>query len=268
MGFFKWNMQDQDDRPDITPDTPRKKGAARFAEILLRDGMPMIGSNLLLFLAVAVGAVMTVATHSRNSVLLTAFMGGVAFLLVAPFLCGLNDLLLRSLRDEPGFWWYTYKKNFMGNARASMLPGFFFGFITAVQLDGLFRILYSGTASGATYVAMGISLVLTVAVQLYFWPQLVLMDLNWSTLFKNSVLLVLLKPLRTLGTAVLVLLYWYFILFLFPKSIVWLLFVGFGLLQLFCLMMVYPTINSYFGLEERIRDRKEKERGQQEKYKK
>lgn len=266
MGFFRWDMQDQDDRPDITADAPRKKGAARFAEILLRDGMPMVGGNLLLFLAVTVGAVMIMAVHSQNSTFISAFMGGVAFLLAAPFLCGLNDLLLRALRDEPGFWWYTYRKKFMGNARASMLPGFFFGFITALQLDGLFRILHSETVSGAAYVAMGSSLILTVAVQLYFWPQLVLMDLTWSALFKNSVILVLLKPLRTLGTAVLVLLYWYFVLFLFPKSIVWLLFVGLGLLQLFSLMMVYPPINSYFGLEERIRSRQEKEQGQQEQY--
>ena len=36
--------------------------------------------------------------------------GAVGGLIAAPAFCGMLDTILRALRDEPGYWWHTYKR--------------------------------------------------------------------------------------------------------------------------------------------------------------
>ena len=31
-------------------------------------------------------------------------------MIAAPQIVGLNDTILRTLRDEPGYWWETYRR--------------------------------------------------------------------------------------------------------------------------------------------------------------
>lgn len=46
--------------------------------------------------------------------------------LVGPALTGLYDTILRALRDEPGFWWHTYKRVWKQSFKSSFLPGMIF----------------------------------------------------------------------------------------------------------------------------------------------
>ena len=85
--------------PGIAPDAPRKTGFPRFWETLSRA--PVCG-----------------------------LLGGA---IAGPELCALADTILRGLRDEPGFWWHTYRRAWKRSAKASLLPA----------LPGLF-LIYPG----------------------------------------------------------------------------------------------------------------------------
>ena len=58
----------------------------------------------------------------RNIVL----FGVLIYELVGPALTGLYDTILRALRDEPGFWWHTYKRVWKQSFKSSFLPGMIF----------------------------------------------------------------------------------------------------------------------------------------------
>ena len=90
--------------PGVSPDAPRKKGPARFFEILGRDLTSFYLAGLLALVSAlpfVFGVWFAVDTHSLVPLLLAGVLGGM---IAAPQLCGLLDTILRSLRDEPGFW--------------------------------------------------------------------------------------------------------------------------------------------------------------------
>ena len=44
------------------------------------------------------------------------------------------DTVLRSLRDEPGYWWETYRRVWKRNARESLVPGMLTGLVLSIQI--------------------------------------------------------------------------------------------------------------------------------------
>ena len=43
-------------------------------------------------------------------------------MIAAPQIVGLNDTILRTLRDEPGYWWETYRRTWKRNLKESCCP--------------------------------------------------------------------------------------------------------------------------------------------------
>ena len=76
-------------------------------------------------------------THSLIPLLAAGILGGM---LAAPQIVGLNDTILRALRDEPGYWWGTYKRAWKRNAKASLLPGAVCGLLLALEIFTLFHL--------------------------------------------------------------------------------------------------------------------------------
>ena len=94
MGLFNFHF----DRPGpgVSPDAPRKKGPARFFEILGRDLMSFYLAGLLALVSAlpfVFGVWFAVDTHSLVPLLLAGVLGGM---IEAPQLCGLLDTILRS----------------------------------------------------------------------------------------------------------------------------------------------------------------------------
>ena len=121
MGLFHQNFDKPG--PGVSPDAPRKKGAARFFEILGRDFSTIWMAGLLALISSLPFALLlwlAVSTHSLIPMLAAGILGGM---IAAPQIVGLNDTILRSLRDEPGFWWATYRRAWKRNVKASLLPG-------------------------------------------------------------------------------------------------------------------------------------------------
>ena len=94
MGLFHQNFDKPG--PGISPNAPRKKGAARYFEVLTRDFSTFWMAGLLAMISslpFALGLWFAVTTHSLIPMLLAGILGGM---LAAPQIVGLNDTVLRA----------------------------------------------------------------------------------------------------------------------------------------------------------------------------
>ena len=110
----------------VDPDAPRKKGAARLWEILSRDLDGIFLSGTLAMLACAPAAILAGIALWLGSLPLCLLAAAAAGWLVGPALTCLYDTILRALRDEPGFWWHTYKRVWKQSFKSSLVPGIVF----------------------------------------------------------------------------------------------------------------------------------------------
>ena len=246
MGF----LPNLDKAPSTDHD--RKTGFARLWEILSRDLKKFFGSG---FLALAgctpfiLGAVLSLDNHV---LLYAALLGLIGGMLAGPELCCLADTVLRSLRDEPGFWWHTYRRVWKRNAAASLLPGAAGGLLLGTQL---FLLLHAGalglsTAMGGALVA-GILIVLELS--LYVWPQLALMELSFPQLLKNAGLLFLGQLPRSIAALAILTVYCGGILRFFTLAVTLLPFTNLWIPVVPALLLIYPGLESSFQIEKRIK---------------
>ena len=89
---------------------PRKVGLPRFFELLGRDLWAFYRASFLCLLGFLPGTALAVFGQMGGSALLTVLGGLLGGLISGPFLSGMIDTTLRALRDEPGYWWHTYKR--------------------------------------------------------------------------------------------------------------------------------------------------------------
>ena len=137
MGLFTRNFDKPG--PGVSPDAPRKKGAARFFEILGRDFSTIWLAGILAMLGglpFAAGVWFAVETHSLVPLVIAGVLGGM---IAAPQIVGLNDTILRTLRDEPGYWWETYRRTWKRNLKESLLPGAVCGALLDLSFAGLLK---------------------------------------------------------------------------------------------------------------------------------
>lgn len=248
MAFFDFLRVDRPG-PGVRADEPRKKGAARFAEVFRRDGFTFYLSGALALLSALpfIGGVwLAIVTQSLLILLLAGILGGM---LAAPQLCGLCDTVLRSLRDEPGYWWATYCRAWKRNAKATVAPGAIFGTLLAACV---FALCYAG---GNTVVSIAsiVGIFLLLGVAQFVFAQLALLDLPLLAILKNALFLFLGYLPRAVLGAVWQLAYCCVLLLIFPYSTVLLFVTGFWLPVLLALMAIYPVLDKTFQLEEKIK---------------
>ena len=224
MGLFTRNFDKPG--PGVSPDAPRKKGAARFFEILGRDFSTIWLAGILAMLGglpFAAGVWFAVETHSLIPLVIAGVLGGM---IAAPQLCGLLDTILRSLRDEPGFWWATYRRAWKRNVRASLLPGAICGLLLAMQIFTVFHYDVSAGVVPGALLAVGLFLLLGLGE--FLFAQVVLLDLPFAGLVKNS-------------------------LFLLPISGFAMVLTGLWLPAVLTMQAIYPVLNKAFDLERQIK---------------
>lgn len=252
MGFFP-NDNAGPDRPEgVEP--PRKTGFPRLWEILSRDLWDIFRAGFLALLGCAplfVGVGFALYSHVMLYAAVAGLVGGV---IAGPELCALSDTILRALRDEPGFWWHTYKRAWRRNARASLLAGAVGGLLLSAQVFLLFHAgaLGMGVWMGALLVA---GMLLALAMSQYVWPQLALMELGFAQVLKNSALLCLGQLPRTVGALAITAVYWAFMLWTIQLSITLLPLTNFWLPTLPSLFLIYPALEENFHIEEQLREK-------------
>lgn len=237
--------------PGVSPDAPRKKGAARFFEMLGRDMMSFYLAGLLAMVSAlpfALGVWFAVATHALVPLLLAGVLGGM---IAAPQLCGLLDTILRSLRDEPGYWWATYRRAWKRNVKASLLPGAVWGLLLAMQIFTIFH--YDSSAGVVPGALLAVGIFLLLGLGQFLFAQIALMDMPFMGLVKNALFLFLgYLPRAALGV-VWQFIYWILIVLFWPISGFVLLLTSFWLPALLTMQAVYPVLDKAFDLERQIK---------------
>lgn len=247
MGLFP----NPDRAPEEERELPPKRGLARLWELLGRDFMSYFKAGFLA-LAGAVPFLAGTAFSLYSHVLLSAPLAGLAGgLLAGPQLCGLADTVLRSIRDEPGFWWHLYKRAWRRNARASLLPGALGGMLLSTQI---FLLFHAGSLGGslAAEAALVAGFLLTLGLSAYVWPLLALMELPFPLLVKDAALLFLGRLPRSLAALAIEGAYWGAVLWFFPLAAPLLPFTNLWLPTVPAILLVYPGIESSFRLEEQL----------------
>lgn len=239
-----------------TPVQGRKVGIARFFELLGRDLWPLYKSGILCVLGFLPGTALAVFGMMAGSALLTVVGGVVGGLVGGPFLSGMIDTVLRALRDEPGYWWNTYKRAWKQNWRQSLVPGALLGLFVGSWAWMLRAQAESGNTSTALWVASiaGIS----VCTGFFTWllAQVPLVDLPLAQIAKNAGLMFFGFFPRTTAAALVLALYWGATLLYLPATILTILAFGFWLPVTIALMIVYPGLEKVFKLEETINARR------------
>lgn len=255
MALF--NMHYDRPGPGVDPDAPRKKGAARFVEVVGRDLTSFWLAGLLTMLSAVpfvFGVWFSLASHAVLPALLAGVLGGM---IAAPQICGLQDVMLRSLRDEPGFWWTTYRRVWKRNAKASLLPGALGGLILAMQI---FAGYHMDVSQGIMMmVALLLGLIFLTGLAQYIFAQITLLDLPFGVVLKNAVLLFLGYLPRTMLGVLWQLLYWGAFIMFWPFTSVLVVITGSWLPTLLSLMAIYPVLDKSFQVEETVKKMRDEE---------
>lgn len=252
-----FNMHYDRPGPGVDPDTPRKKGAARFAEVLGRDLTGFWLASLLAMLSAIpflFGVWFALVSHAVLPALAAGVLGGM---IAAPQLCGLQDAILRSLRDEPGYWWTTYRRVWKRNAKAALLPGALGGLVLAMQIFTVYHL--PAGQGGMMLVALLLGLIFLAGLAQYVFAQIVLLELPFGVVLKNAVLMFLGYLPRTMLGVVWQLVYWGALLLFWPFSSVLLVITGTWLPAVLSLMAIYPVLDQSFHIEENVQKMREEQ---------
>ena len=237
--------------PGVNKNEPRKKGLARFWEVLSREFSAFWAAGalaVLCFVPAAVCIALAVVTRALVFVL----VGGVLGALGGPCMAGLYDTAMRGLRDEPGYWWHRYKKAVRRSAKASLLPGMLTALLVGLECFSAAILLGSEALSPFMLLCILLSSVVILAVLNLYWVQLVLMELPAPTILRNCVLLFFVQLPRALGAAVWQLLYWGAVWLFSPLSLAVFLLTSGWAPALAAALTVYAPLNDTFKIEETL----------------
>ena len=251
MGLFFSSDRFTRPGPGVRPDAPRKKGVARLAEIMGRDMWNFFRAGFLAFLGCLpfiIGMFFAVETHALLFMLLAGIIGG---LIAGPELSAMADTVLRSLRDEAGFWWHTYVRAWKRNARFCLLPGAVMGILVGMQFFVLCN-LGKLTVTTGLAVALLLGIFISVSIFLLVWMQSAVMNLSFGNMIRNAVLLILISPVRALGAVAVQILYWGAIWLWSPVSLVIFALTGVWLPFLLSVFLLYKPLEKNFELEKNI----------------
>lgn len=238
--------------PGVPPNAPRATGLKRIWEMISRDfkAFWMAGAlNLLLTSPFVFLLGLSYVTHSLSLALLAGIFGGV---LAAPSFYGLADTLLRSLRDEPGFWWHRYSRALKKSWKSTLLPGAVMGTVFAIQFFTLMHMPALGGGLGLLLCQV-VSMVVSIGIFSWMLPQQALLNLSFAALIKNSLLLSFRYSFKTLGASAICLTFALLVCIMFPGSVFGLLVVGLWLPMLCSFQMIYPTLDQVFDIENTLK---------------
>jgi len=244
--------------PGIDPDEPRKKGIRRVIELLLRDASGYLLANMICLLAFLPVVVAVCYGIYGGSLPFTAAAGAVLGVPAGIALLGVYDTVLRSLRDEPGYWWPTYRRALAQNLRLSVpvgaLLGATLGMIAFTAYWNLRANPEGGLENWLAPAGYGLLFALLFSAML---PQAVLLDISFVQLLKNSLFFAFGKLPRVGAAALIAAAYWLATVALFPYSTIFLPMLGFWFVSLLSCMLTYPPLDEIFKIEETLKKRRD-----------
>lgn len=226
-----------------------KKGLMRVIELLDRDSGKFFKSGALAFLGAMpyMAVLMFAVSYTSPLLLLACFPAGM---LAAPQVCGCADTVMRSMRDEIGWWWWdTYKATWKRNARSVLLPGGAYGLLMGCQIYTLY-LLASLTDPTKEFWMLFAALMVEFGILTYYLPMHVCMELPFPALVRNCFVLFFSHPIKSLWAALIQLIYYGFMLIWFPLTSVFLFMASVWMPMLLAFNVLYPALDQHFGLKE------------------
>ena len=241
----------------VDPDAPRKKGVARLVEILSRDLDGIFLSGALALLVCVPAAVLVGIALWLGSLPLCLLAAAAAGWLVGSALTCLYDTILRALRDEPGFWWHTYKRVWKQNFKSSLVPGAVFTLLWALVTYAAFVLPQMTTVPAGFALVLLLDMVLLLTLGSYYWMQNALFDAPVSKKLSNCVRMLLGFLPRTALSAAFQLGYWLLMAVVIPRCAFIFLLTGLWLPNLLAMLAVYAPIEKSLHLEDQIQAKRE-----------
>ena len=239
---------------DSYDESRRMTGFARYKQLLSFHAGRWVKLNLLAALGalpLAAGIAFSILTSSVVVLLPASLIGGAVF---GPFLAALYDSIFRGLRDAPGFWRDHWRRSWQQNAKASLAPGALLGLLAGLYAFMLYM-MWSAVLppTPGTVALLVFSALLFLALNLLYWPQLVLFQQGAKARLYNAVLFTIRYFWRVMGAAALALAWTAAFVLFAPWTLLLAPFIGLWFILFVCEFILYNRLDSALQIEEQFR---------------
>jgi len=263
MGLFSRNFNKPG--PGVRKDEPRKKGAARFFELLFRDLGDLVKLNMMFCICVLPSLVMFGMGLMYDSVIALAVSLLLAFPIGGAIVAAVY-YITKMMRDDPSYVWFEFKRKFLENFKQAAPIGMICtAFVYAQIMLWVSFVLGAQEGAGGDIVWFFIALLSLLVFGIitpYIFLHLAYVELKSLKTLKNSVLMSFgYLPRSFMGAVAGGLLWIVFALFL-PVSLIFvpvILILAVSFSMLMGLMWIWPPFNNHFKIEETLLARLEEE---------
>jgi len=261
MGLFNRNYDKPG--PGVQKDEPRKKGAARFFELLIRDFWDMVKLNILLSICVLPSLVLFVLGF-------LGFYPGIAFILCLLLSFPIGGALVayiynitRMMRDDPSYVWYEFKRKFKENYLQAAPVGMLCSAFILAQILLWVSIIMNESGGELVWLLVAlVSLVIFGMITPYIFLNFAYIELTTLKIIKNSILMSFGYLPRSFAGVLMGSIMWIVFALFFPVSMTFFPLIalfGLSISMLLTLMWVWPPFDNHFKIEETLIKRVEEE---------
>lgn len=234
-------------------ETKRQTGFNRYKQLLGRhfgDWFKLNALTILGLLPLAAGILFAIATSSILVLIPCALVGGMIF---GPFLSGMQDSLLRAMRDDPMPIWQNYQKSWKQNFLGSLVPGAVLGLMVGFFCFMGMMLWWAQTSpSLGTILLFLFSALLTMVIAQLYWSQLVLFQQSPGIRLRNALLFTIQNFWRVMGVGLLQVFYWGIYILFAPWTLLILPIVGIWYILFLSQFLLYDRLNEAFQIEEQF----------------
>lgn len=209
MGLFSARYTKEG--PGVRKDEPKKKGLARFFEVLFRDYGNIFKVNFLFLLCCIPMTATLLFGYIFHEYLGMLLIAAVLYLLSSMLLgigmTSMHGILVKIVRDEPFYMWHEFKRYWKANWKQSMTAGVLFGAVLALEcVSGWYYLRVQSNLRVLFLAVVMFSLFALVVSWLFTCLQMLFLDMKIGPMVKNSLLIMCGFVKRTLPAGLLMLL--------------------------------------------------------------
>ena len=214
------------------------------------------GISIVCMIPAAFGMSIGLMYYRADYLLFSALIGGA---IAGPAYGAMYDAALMSYRGYPGRWWKRYVKVFKREWKGCIIPGIVMGLLVAMIINVFNSLIQTGSVPDMMIICIVLLTAVAMCIFTYFWPMKLMLDLNPQQIIKNSWLMTMMHPLKTLGAVVFRLAYYLLMLILYPYSLIFIVLLGDWFPTFMSVRIVYNTMDREMQLDLRYDEALQKE---------
>ncbi len=221
MGLFSARFDREG--PGVPKNAPQKKGLARYFEILFRDFGALWRCYMLTaicFIPCIFAVLFGLLFHQYlGMVLIAAVIYIVGALLCGPAMVAQHAVVIKAVRDIPGYMMHDYKKAWKDNAKQARVTGLVIMILLALECLSVYFYLVMDKINIIMVALVLFCLLILTSASLLIFVQMIFLALPLGGIVKNALLMTFGYAKRTIPAA----------LFVLVPTIVFTLFVPFAI---------------------------------------